>query len=240
MQNTTNENKTSKSITSKKIAEQNCTQLDVLIAASMPELIAYFASHSYLAPMASVCIDKEKGLRKQASATILSFIDSTQQLPMATQCDIAVELCELFCFTHFQTLTTPLMRYFVAVMQDWAAAEPNNDVPLIWLSFLTYDGDYALQAYAQNPKNAFALCHVVNVHLTNLDNQTHHSHAIKSSGDCANLKQILDTTKNLLGKLKQLIDANNVQYAHYITKTYSQYMSEYAEYLAIYYQWLKN
>ena len=206
----------------------------------MQELIAYFSSHAHLAPLASYCIDKEKGLRKQANATILSFIESTKKLSIATQRAIAVELCELYYFTHFQTLTTPIMRYFVTVMQDWVLAEPNNDVPLIWLSYLTYDGDYALQAYAQNPNNAFVLCQVVNVYLTNLDHQTHHSHEIKTKGDCASLNQALIATKNYLDELKQLIDTNNVQYAHYVNPTYHQYMIEYAECLAIYNQWLKN
>ena len=226
--------------TDKKIAMQTQAKLEKLIAASMPELIAHFASHTQLAPMASFCIDKEKGLRNQANATILSFIENTQKLPMTTQRDIAVELCELFCFTHFQTLTTPLLRYFISVMQDWTAAEPNNDVPLSWLSFLTYDGDYALLAYAQNPNNAFVLCQVVNMHLTNLENQTHQSHEIKTKGDCASLNQTLVATKNYLDDLKKLTDANNVQYTHYVNKTYDQYMIEYAEYLAIYNQWLKN
>ena len=206
----------------------------------MQELIAYFASHAHLAPLASVCIDKEKGLRKQANATIVSLIESLQQLPATTQRAIAVELCELYCFTHFQTLTTPLMRYFVVVMQNWIEAEPNNDVPLLWLSYLTYDGDYALQAYAQNPNNVFVLCQVVNVYLTNLDNQTHSSHELKTKGDCVSLNQTLIATKNYLDELKTLMDTNNMQYAHYVNPTYHQYMIEYAEYLAIYNQWLKN
>jgi hypothetical protein len=216
------------------------TKLDELMNASMADLIAYFTHTSNLALMASICIDREKGLKKQANAHTLSFIEATQKLTIAEQRAITLELCELYFFTHFQPLTTPLLRYFIAVMQDWVAAEPKNDVPLCWLAYLNQDRENYARAYAINPNNAFALSWVIHEHLNDADMQTHVSHAIKELGDVASLRNTLSTAKNRLDDLQKLIALGNVQYANYINEKLSSLMAEYDECLSIYNQWLSK
>jgi hypothetical protein len=216
------------------------TKLDTLIAASMAELIDYFVSQLHLALIASYCINREKGLKKQANADVLAFIAATQQLDISTQRAIALELTELFFFTSFQLFSTPLLRYFGALMQDWALAEPNNDVPLCWLAYLSQDRDYYARAFAINPNNAFALCWVIHEHLNDADRQTHVSHALKNNGDCDTLKNTLNQVKNGLIALEKLIANDKIQYANYVRDKANSLQAELLEYESIYDTWLKN
>jgi hypothetical protein len=147
--------------------------------------------HPNLRSLASYCRLREKGLRREAMATLELFLTASQSFDKATARSSAVQILELNeqAREAHQFLTQPLIsRFLVPTLQAWSDDEPKASVPVRWLGMLFRDSDLLTKALVMCPEDLPVRKLLIERNISHAEHATHHldeSYFIGSFDDAA-------------------------------------------------------
>ena len=149
------------------------------------------------------CLEKESGLKKQASASIRAFVADAESRSTQEQRAIAEDLSSLGFFNQHihQLLAHPVLLYLRAVLEKWATDQPGNPVPHKWLGYIVGDLASYRRALELSPSDAVCLSQLAQAHLNDVDYQTHHLSESLFLGDPATARDSLERAKELIARM---------------------------------------
>ena len=123
------------------------------------------------------CTLREKGLRKQALASIERLISQSSEWPSSDRRRFANWIYQThlsFPNVH-QLIVTPLnQRLLIPTLESWITDEPENATPRRWLAFATGDHSHFSDALSRDPRDDISRYRLVCRHLGDVDYQCHH------------------------------------------------------------------
>ena len=126
---------------------------------------------------AEYCTLREKGLRKQALASIERLISESADWSTSERRRFVNWIYEThlrFPDVH-QLIVTPLnQRLLIPTLETWIADDPANSTPRRWLAFATGDHTHFVDALSRDPQDDMSRYRVVYRHLADVDYQCHH------------------------------------------------------------------
>ena len=162
------------------------------------------------------CLQKEQGLKKQAIATVNTFVSHCKSQSLTKQRQIAEELSSLGYWqreTH-QLLAYPLIVLLKGVLSQWTLDEPNNPIPHKWLGYIGEDIASYERALALEPNDEICLTQVALAHLSSVDFQTHHLSESVLLGDIVRAKDSLASAHTLIERLQTQESKSRLQNRH--------------------------
>lgn len=149
------------------------------------------------------CLQKGKGLKKQAVAAIKEFVSVSKKEPLEKQRAIAEELSALAFHNHeiHQLLAFPLSVYLKGVLEQWQSDDPRNPIPLKSLGYIDGDVSYYERALELDPEDDVCISRIAQAHLNDVDFQTHHLSESQFLGDFSRAKNALLLAKSLIERL---------------------------------------
>lgn len=105
------------------------------------------------------CLKKEQGLKNQANAAILSFVEKVRSLPIARQREIALEFAELNFYNAeiHQLLSHPLCSHVYTVLNDWSKEDGASPEVYRWLATMGAGTSFYQRALELNPNDEISL-----------------------------------------------------------------------------------
>ncbi len=188
----------------------------------------HYASHPNLSFYGEYCLSKEKGLKKAANQATQHLLSHLNQLPLATQRQLGLELSYLYIkhsgVSH-QMMPYPLSMYLQNLLAEWAKSEPENVDILFAAGYLC--GNYAFfeKVLTIDPNHQMSLTRLLNAEIDQVDFQTHHLDEGAFIGKVDDAIDCLQQAKNRIDKLKD---------EHYK----SSYLAEYRYYKELLDAWI--
>lgn len=149
------------------------------------------------------CLQKGKGLKKQAVASIKEFVSNMKAESVEKQRAISEELSELAFHNReiHQLLAYPLLVYLEVVLEQWQSDDPRNPTPLKWLGYIDGDVSYYERALKLDPRDEVCISRIAQAHLNDVDHQTHHLSESQFLGDFNEAKNALLSARSLIERL---------------------------------------
>ncbi len=148
---------------------------------------------------ADYCSLREKGLRKQALASIDRLICQSADWTDEERRRFTNWIYE----THLgspevhQLIVTPLnQQLLIPTLETWIADDPANATPRRWLGFATGNYTHFTEALSRNPKDDISRYRLAWGHLDDVDYQCHHLPEY-FIGDPADALKLLDDARDL-------------------------------------------
>ena len=143
----------------------------------LASLASAFRADQRLKHLATYCDLREKGLRREALAELVAFLEEAEGWDASAQRNVVLRILEGHWRTPqaHQFLAEPLRRRFVEpVLNEWRATEQDNPVPLRQLALLRGDRDLLRHALRINPKDDHVRAAIANSLFRCVDYSTHH------------------------------------------------------------------
>lgn len=149
------------------------------------------------------CLQKEKGLKKLAVASIKEFVTVSKSRSLKVQREIAEELSSLAFWNSeiHQLLAHPLVEFLKGVLEQWASDDSNNPIPHKWLGYIGGDLSSYERALEIDPTDEICISQIAQAHLNNVDFQTHHLSESLFLGDINDATNSLQSAQLLIDRL---------------------------------------
>jgi len=149
------------------------------------------------------CLQKGKGLKKQAVGSIKDFVSVAKTEPVEKQRAIAEELSELGFWNGqiHQLLAHPLLVYLKGVLEQWHSDDPINPTPLKWLGYIDRDMSCYEKALKLAPNDEVCISRIAQSHLDDVDFQAHHLSESQFLGSFDKAKDSLGAARSLIERL---------------------------------------
>lgn len=149
------------------------------------------------------CLQKEKGLKKLAVASIKEFVTVSKSRSLKVQREVAEELSSLGFWNSeiHQLLAHQLVEFLKGVLEQWASDDPNNPIPHKWLGYIGGDLSSYERALEIDPTDEICISQIAQAHLNNVDFQTHHLSESLFLGDINDATNSLQSAQLLIDRL---------------------------------------
>ncbi len=165
---------------------------------------------------AAYCLQKEQGLKKQATQSAQDFVGVASQLALSRQREIAAQLAALaFDNRHIhQLLSFHLTTFIRQVLEKWANDEPLNPTAHKWLGYISADISCFERALILNPKDDLCISYLAKEQLNRVDYQSHHLSESRFLGDIATAFASLQNAASLIDTLSSPEEKTAIQAQH--------------------------
>jgi hypothetical protein len=169
----------------------------------LAEIGAKLATEPDYEKFAEYCLNKEKGLRKQANQAASEFVRRLRSLALPSRQNIAVRLARLqvdFPHVH-QLLPHPIMSEVVQSLSDLCRDEPLNVTCRVLLGMLTNDLEHFRSAMLLDPNEQTSIRRLAQSHLDHIEFQTHHLSESRFIGTIEEAKYAIAQAQSLLQRI---------------------------------------